>query len=273
MKLYFELQGGLGNQLFILSTAYLSLLEGNTCIVDFHQLSPLRDDIQVAKVLIEEMKLTSGEISTYCHRSKHWLKRDQITRILKGKKRLVSYSGNFSELVNVMKKSNGDIDFLLRGYWQFAPQPKEYVDFLRKIMKQNAISCSKDQIIVHVRRGDYISPQFEDQYNILTNQYFVDAITLARVENPSLAVHFISDDPQYVREYLIPIIPNSNVCEKTCNSLEFMAHHIYSDHYVLSNSTYSWWCATLSEATTVIAPSKWRESHDPILISNEWNLV
>lgn len=273
MTVYIELQGGLGNQLFIFSTAYLSILEENTCIVDTHQVSPLRDDLHVAKVLIEEMKLTSGEISTYCHRSKHWLKRDQIIRILKRKRRLVSFSGNFSELTSVMKKSSGDKDFLMRGYWQFAPQSDEYVNFLRKIMKQNANACSEGQIIIHVRRGDYLAPQFADQYNTLTIQYFIDAITLARAENPSLAAHFISDDPQYVKEYLIPIIPNSNVCEKTCNSFEFMAHHIYSDHYILSNSTYSWWCAILSGATSVIAPSKWRESHDPTLISDEWNLV
>jgi hypothetical protein len=273
MTVYIELQGGLGNQLFIFSVCYLSIIEGNICIVDTHQISPLRDDLQVANVLIEKLKLTSGEISTYCHRSKHWFKRDQITRILKGRRRLVIYSENFSELIDLMKGFKGNKDFLLRGYWHFAPQPTEYVNFLRNIMSENAIACSKDQIIVHVRRGDYLAPQFVDHYNTLTVQYFVDAIALARTENPSLAAHFISDDPQYVRDYLVPIIPNSNVCEKTCNSFEFMAHHIYSDHYVLSNSTYSWWCATLSKATSVIAPSKWHQSHEPILISSEWRLV
>jgi hypothetical protein len=118
---------------------------------------------------------------------------------------------------------------------------------------------STNSICVAIRRGDYLSERFRPRFLVCDQNYFDRALEKAKelVENPVFI--FFSDDIEWVKENVKTDAPayyesgNDPVWEK----LRLM----YScKHFIISNSTFSWWAQYLSRNTTnkiVISPDHW----------------
>lgn len=134
-----------------------------------------------------------------------------------------------------------------------APIAPEHAE-LAQAIAQTASVC------LHVRRTDYLLPQ--DTKGFIGVDYYVKAVHTIRsiVSNPVFYV--FSDDIGWCRANL-PIdclhrfvSPDRRTCDGTVSDLQLMTA---CKHFIIANSTYSWWGAWLGsfEQKCVVAPQRW----------------
>lgn len=179
-------------------------------------------------------------------------------------------------------------DLYLEGYWQSEKYFRDIADIIRHDFtvktfpdSQNIQWAEKiknnESICVHVRRGDYIADrQTLEKHGVCSSEYYNNAIDYlsSRVPDPHLFI--FSDDPEWARDHLEFPYPTDiishNDSQKNYEDLRLMT---LCKHYIIANSTFSWWGAWLSEnrSKIVIAPSKWfqdKKYDDRDLVPPEW---
>lgn len=121
------------------------------------------------------------------------------------------------------------------------------------------IANQTNSICVSIRRGDFLSKQYKKDFYLCNMSYFMKAIDMMRnkVENPVFI--FFSDDIQWVKENLhVDNFPN--YYERGDDPVWEKLRLMYScHHFIISNSTFSWWAQYLGrhENKIVISPSRW----------------
>lgn len=124
-----------------------------------------------------------------------------------------------------------------------------------------SISKYESPIVVHIRRGDYLGIR---ELGFLQTDYYRTGISIAATKYPEKPIWIFSDQFDGVLDY----IPNQFVGrvkyidfdqEDAVANLEAMR---LGSVYVLSNSTFSWWAATLSSSIKpdVLCPDRWFRS-------------
>lgn len=131
-------------------------------------------------------------------------------------------------------------------------------------------------VCISVRRGDFVdNPNFSALHNICTKAYFLNAIKKVTdlVQNP---VFFIfSDDIEWAKSN----IPIDYPCyfERGTDPVWEKLRLMYScRHFIISNSTFSWWAQYLSrnEDKIVIAPKRWYNNpFKSALYDDKWILI
>lgn len=135
---------------------------------------------------------------------------------------------------------------------KFAPVA-ENLDLYRVIGDTNSVCIS-------IRRGDYFSnPQTKRLHAVCQEAYFQKAIALMRekVKNPTFI--FFSDDIKWVKEN---IKVEGCICyyESGVDPVWEKLRLMYScKHFIISNSSFSWWAQYLSKNPNkiVISPNRW----------------
>jgi hypothetical protein len=110
-------------------------------------------------------------------------------------------------------------------------------------------------IVVHCRQTDYLTHR--DIHGPLTMDYYRRAIEKARswVEDPLFLL--CGDDPSFWAP-LCAELPSTTyqVLEESSDIRTFLLLQQFR-HFIMSNSTFIWWCVYLSSSDHVIAPAKW----------------
>lgn len=130
-------------------------------------------------------------------------------------------------------------------------------------------------ICVHIRRGDYMS--LSASYGILGSEYFKRGIVRLRSAGHYGPVWIFTDSPDALMsssnfhfedgQTLIREPPDAS-------AIDVLSVMAACSSFVISNSTFSFWAATLSGSKFVIAPGTWARSAEikgPRMIS-EWIL-
>ena len=118
---------------------------------------------------------------------------------------------------------------------------------------------STNSICVSIRRGDFLSERFKPRFLVCDQDYFDRALEKAKelVENPVFI--FFSDDIEWVKENVKTDAPA--YYESGNDPVWEVLRLMYScKHFIISNSTFSWWAQYLSRNTTnkiVISPDHW----------------
>jgi hypothetical protein len=130
-----------------------------------------------------------------------------------------------------------------------------------------------------VRRGDYLLEK-NDFIGALSVNYYLKALRLVdrKLEHriTGRPIWIVSDDPSVVREEFAGTseFESAQYIEAPKNSdpAESLVLMSAASSIVISNSTFSWWSAALSQGANIVAPSKWfKESEDPdSLIPDSW---
>lgn len=176
----------------------------------------------------------------------------------------------------------------LDGYWQsehyFAniqADIKKVLNFAAPLTGQNieAAEIIKDTnaVCLHVRRGDYANnPKTLAFLGLCSLTYYENAIKHIRehVANPKFFV--FSDDIDWCKSAL-------NLPSTSQYISHNVGHHSYLDmqlmslckHHIISNSTFSWWGAWLSDSSDAIkiAPTPWFSQpgvSDNSMVPNSW---
>ncbi|ASY18018.1 Alpha-1,2-fucosyltransferase [Candidatus Planktophila versatilis] len=134
---------------------------------------------------------------------------------------------------------------------------------------------SQESIIMHIRRGDYLNNL--GKMGVLGSTYYLNSIAFLRQNNVKGPIFIFSDDPDFVSREIGPFILGDWTlvdAERKLSPSETLQLMTFGKYFIIANSTFSWWAATLSgsEPTQIIAPSKWcKTGSDPIdLTPNSW---
>jgi hypothetical protein len=129
----------------------------------------------------------------------------------------------------------------------------EYLTMVAELKKTSPI-------IVHVRRGDYLSHQH--RFGILSKKYYESAVASLKSENQEKEIWLFSDDFPRVKLEFRDIDFGSKIryMEETSTMVpaEVMKLMSLGSAKVIANSTFSWWSAYLNQpGTEVIVPTPW----------------
>ena len=116
-------------------------------------------------------------------------------------------------------------------------------------------------VAIHVRRGDYVKdPLFR---GICGESYYADAVAALPGDRASYRYHIFSDDPEWCRDKLLPLLDGAAALIVDWNSgaASFRDMQLMSccRHLILANSSFSWWAAYLArhDEAAILAPGKW----------------
>lgn len=135
---------------------------------------------------------------------------------------------------------------------------------------------TEESVCVTIRRGDFVeNPDIKRHHYVCTPSYFMKGIeeVRARINNPSFIV--FSDDIGWVRNNMS--FPKGTVFENGNDPVWEKLRLMYScKHFVISNSTFSWWAQYLSRnpKKLVVAPKRWKNSYqNSDIYDSKWVLV
>ena len=129
-----------------------------------------------------------------------------------------------------------------------------------------------EAVCITVRLGDYIN---NSTHEVCTVDYFQRAIDTMRTLHPHCVFYLFSDDVPLAQQLLK--LPAGTVTEQGGDP-DYEKLRVMSEcqHFILSNSSFSWWAQWLSQRTdkTVIAPDHWYRTDVPCDIYEEdWILL
>jgi len=118
---------------------------------------------------------------------------------------------------------------------------------------------NSESVCISIRRGDYVSNKHNESiFNICSVEYYLKAIDLIKekINNPVFII--FSDDIEWARENIK--LDGSVYYETGMDPLWEKLRLMYScKHFIISNSTFSWWAQYLSRNKNkcVISPNIW----------------
>ena len=231
-KLYVRLHGGLGNQLFQVSSGY-GIAKKHDMIL----------------ILVSDYRKESfphqDEVDTY------------IKTIFSSFR--IIHRGHLPEVPHYYEKDNvqcfryneslGEDTLYIDGYLQTDKYFKEYRQEILDLFKPYNLQL--DSYFIHVRRGDYVN---SDLHHIDLDDYYQRAITYLEERNPNSHYYIVSDDIPYCKQYALFEPLNKTFME---GNLAFPIMTSCKGG-ICSNSTFSWWGSYLiNREKMVILPKQW----------------
>ena len=171
----------------------------------------------------------------------------------------------------------------LYGYWQSeryfkenAAQIREELRVKTKVLPESlpyldSISNSKS-VCVHIRRGDYV------QCGLLAcdEAYYLKGMDYIHEFHPDVAFFIFTDDIPWVKEnihFKYPVV----YVDMQDPDFEVLRLMYNCKHFVISNSSFSWWAQYLSDHPDkiVVAPSVWYPGGqgDNSMYLDSWTIV
>lgn len=159
---------------------------------------------------------------------------------------------------------------LVGGYWQGPAYFAEHDAAVRARLRFPDIPTSWKllqpshecpQVAIHVRRGDYVSDPVARALHLVCDvAWYQGAWQRLRDEVCNCRALVFSDDPEWAREHLA-LTGDVQYVAGDPNQPAWidLARMRECQHFVISNSSYSWWAAYLSTSPgkKVIAPRYW----------------
>jgi hypothetical protein len=244
-------KGGLGNQLFqhVFATSLASRFGAEMRTdISYYDADPYGFSASVWNLNPNAKKTTIAE---HCGPGSYLLKEGQIRA-----------------LDQIEKLPSNTRNLILDGYWQ----GENYFDYevarqtysnLRALVEHQIdpgllvrLKACPNAVAMHVRRRDY------GHMGVCKNSYYIAAIEHLRENEPDTELFVFSDEPNFTRHLLMtrnlnftPVATGSDLVDLYLMSL--------CHHFVISNSSYSWWGAWFGEMCghkpggLVIAPKDW----------------
>lgn len=228
--------GRLGNQMFQIANAYAQALRYNrqlvlprhdTSVSDYYSTMFRRLDFLIDKAPVDNPDVHTIH-STYHYTS--YIPHDIKPTVFKGYFESEKFFKDYSQNIK----------------WLYSP-PSEFIE---KVLKEYPQINQAIITAINVRRGDFLT--FPNRHPVLTTEYIHTAVQAA----PKSDYYFIvSDDLEWCK---------NNIKLNNTVFIPYERHEALwllsmCDHFIISNSTFSWWGAWLSQSSNkiVIAPEIW----------------
>ena len=277
-KIFIQIQGGLGNQLFQYSKALEFKSKFGGTILPFKTFD--RPFNTKRKYLLDDILLTQNTNHLRNYLSCEWYKYFEPLDIIKENKNFC-YQNIFYQKKNV---------FLL-GYWQTFRNAEILKIFLKKYFIPNySISSfgqsylnlikNSNSVSIHIRRGDYLTNKYANEFHgVLPLEYYQESIKIIKKKFKNFSLFFFSDDIQWCKSNFGGY-KNSTFIELPNRKDHFAEIFLMShcNHSIIANSSFSWWGAFLGNQNNdrvVIAPKNWVNQENSIkdLIPYDWHMI
>lgn len=284
-KIVVKIKGGLGNQMFQYAIGYsLSKKTEKNIIYDTSYYSQRHIiNTEGRPYALNHFKCQPTIQNQRGIKQFYLFLMDGITRIFPRISRTYIRDSAADNIELVINKKR---DAYLDGYWQ---NEKYFKEVESEIQNQFTVIDGIDDtnqywlntikktnsVCLHVRRGDYVSnPLANKHYGTCSLEYYKMAISYMNSHLSEPVYYVFSDDMEWVKENL-PI--DGHVCymdhndnSKNYDDLRLM----YScKHFIIANSSFSWWGAWLSQNANkiVIAPKRWNnDAVQPDIVPERW---
>lgn len=138
---------------------------------------------------------------------------------------------------------------------------------------------AEESVCIHVRRGDFLNKEFT-HLNICDEPYYRKAVNYILSKKTSAVFYVFSnshDDIAWIKEnYHFP--KNTRFVDEENEDYEELQLMCHCKHFIISNSTFSWWAQYLTKNSDkiVCAPTQWdrnypKETQD--IYMPEWVVV
>ena len=171
----------------------------------------------------------------------------------------------------------------LVGYFQSSKHFSPFADEIRELFsptpemsayihgRYGEFIAQKDDIIaIHIRRGDFVGRHKEAHHVITSNTYYTSAIDeiKRKTGRQTMRLFIASDDIEWCKSQ--EIFADAFFLEETAPLLSLYILGSFK-HYVISNSSYSWWAVFLANAPegVVVSPNRWA---NPYLLSDDFDV-
>lgn len=277
-----RLQGGLGNQMFQYATGKKLAIQNNTTLK--LDLALLHDhtsktnavhrffDLDIFKI---NFNFATSEEIVFLNGKRGNTIFQKIGNLVKNKilpKKLIIENGRQFHKGLLKFREN----ICIAGAWQsyrYFIEIREQIlldfEIKQEFLAHDTYHLYKELIVfsdtpvcVHIRRGDYVSNSlYNDLLGVLDIEYYNNAlIELAKYAN-NLKLFVFSDDIDWCREnlnfeYETVYVNQERSKRGVASDLKLMS---LCKHNIISNSTFAWWGAWLSQNKNkiVIAPKNW----------------
>lgn len=256
-----KITGGFGNQLFCYACGYAVAKETNrNLIIDTSQ----QDNDPYRKVDLVRLNIQ------YSRRITFKKKKSLFDRAICNRVKLAKEMGFLPTKIKEKKPyfyqdnifTNNSRNIYLDGYWQSEKYFKKYrTDLLELFTPQ--VPFTKDRysvknspcVAIHIRHGDYVAIGCS-----IDESYYDDAIAyLKRIVGENLEFLIFSDDIEYAKQFaqshsdLKMTVVYSEENDQTLRDFYRMTN---CTHFIIANSSYSWWAAWLGKASekVVVCP-------------------
>lgn len=160
--------------------------------------------------------------------------------------------------------------WLADGYWQKAAFYLPYQAALRQRFQvalgahgaqvESLRARGRPLVAMHARRGDYVSDPAAAMHLVCDVAYYRRGWERLRQSLPDPQLLVFSDDPAWAREHLC-FAPDAQFVQGEPGQPAWvdMMRMSRCDHFIISNSSYSWWAAFLADSPgkQVVAPDHW----------------
>lgn len=294
-----KLMDGLGNQMF--QYAYARFLQ-----VQYNNEEIVFETTKLGKKAVRKYGLSFLNITNNCRVANifeqyYFMLYSKIVRIIAKKFMKVPQTGEvgFKQMIEwgfyttedpiqyyPFKRSKRKRKFV-RGYFQ---SPK-YFDSIQSIIKSELLVNTEinerdrklidklqncQSVCMHIRRGDYIG---NVKFDICSESYYQRAMNycIKNIDSPKFFIFSNTpEDIEWIKNnyHLSGDVIYVNYGNNEFDDLRLMYN---CKHFIISNSTYSWWAAYLSNSKEkiTIAPSRWYRTDEDTsdIFRDNWILI
>lgn len=289
-----SIYGGLGNQMFQFALAIVLDVEGiptkisirNFFVDNHHQGFELSKVFSVPLRPIDKVKISMLEWGAPIWKLKvvRWVMNKLITIYNKLDSSKFYEKQEFIYDPSVFNQKNS----MIFGTWQAEEYLINHRNLIKEVFNFNKPRDYKNSILskeilnsnsvaVHVRRGDYISQEWKSSHMVITEpKYYMDSISKLRSELVNPVFYFFSDDVAWIKDNFKGndfVFVSHN---KNGNSYKDMYQMSLCKHFIIANSTFSWWAAWLASNPDkhVIMPEPWLNNvQTPGIYPESWHPV
>ena len=294
-----RIKGRMGNQLFQMAFAkYMESVTGDSIVIDWSEVKERHKESgdgwensflgscteTVSEISTEQVcSAIQDKVLTIC---KYVTYHRYLKHLLPLAKFIAQFFGVYTCLDNRYFRYTyfGKKNKLIYGYFESDRYFSSVEGKLRKMyQKKDKTSnselyrkiCSTESVCVTVRRGDFYTKENQENLGVCNEEYFQRGIQYIKSAHKNATVFFFSDDINWVKNNIK--VEGPAYYESGEDSLwEKMLLMSSCKHFVISNSTFSWWAQYLSknENKIVVAPSQWRADDKRYEIKqNNWVIL
>ncbi len=181
-----------------------------------------------------------------------------------------------------LKKQN----YYALGYFQSDKYFLAHEDLIRKELtfredklSADAISLgkeikSKNSVCMHIRMGDYMK---DPVFGVCNLDYYYRALGRMKQLNPQTEIYVFSDNISLVMDAMKGVEGTEfHYIDAKYNDQESLYLGSCCRHFIMSNSTFSWWMQFLSDNKDkiVLAPNRWYNANNPCdIYQSSWQLI
>lgn len=297
-KIQVTLLGRLGNQLFIYAATRIMALE-NDCDLQLteewvraHGTSYRLDCFNLPKGVVSLVPSKRFSIKQKLGYFIYMLmcRHKTIDKVYEVEKKYQKLFHRFGLILNqegyIKPLKLNNLNWYALGYFQCDKYFSMHENLIRKELtfREDKLSAdaiflgreikSKNSVCMHIRMGDYVK---DPVFGVCTLDYYMRALAKMKELNPEGEIYVFTDNVDLVKDAMKDIKDSEfHYVDAKYNDQESMFLGSCCRHFIMSNSTFSWWMQYLSDnkSKIVLAPNKWYNTNNPCDIHQDnWQLI